>query len=89
MWRSFREQHADALAEFDGDAFNEDNVSAVRGVYHLPSGPVFAHGSERSEKMSAEVIDGAFRFNYGETGFENPGAFDYDVADVSSANVRA
>ncbi len=80
--------HTNAVPEFDGDPFNEDNASAVRGVYHLPDGPIYVHGSERSDSMSATVDGGAVIFDYGATAFDLPGTFEYELGDETASHVR-
>ncbi len=80
--------HLDEIDEFDGDPFNEDNTSAVRGVYHLKGGPVFAHGSMRAETFTATVVGDTLEFAYGTTSFGIPGTFTYDLSDVTEVRVR-
>lgn len=39
------------IVEDDADAVDEDNTVAFTGVYHLPGGPVFVHGTAKSDAV--------------------------------------
>ena len=78
----------DEIPELDADPANEDNTRPLRGVYHLPGGPVFAHGSAQDETINAAVVGETLRVEYGTTGFGVPGTFTYDLADVADLRIR-
>ncbi|MEZ6132962.1 MAG: Ig-like domain-containing protein [Planctomycetaceae bacterium] len=79
----------DAVTEFDADALNEDNTRAVRGVYHLPGGPIFVHGGVGEQSISVAVVgEDEVEVSYGTTGFGIPGTFGYKIADVSEVRIR-
>lgn len=80
--------HLDEVTEFDGDPFHEDNVVAARGLYHLPGGPLFVHGSRLGDEMSVTIKESTLTFDYGTTGFGIPATFTYPLADVSEVRVR-
>jgi hypothetical protein len=44
---------ADTISEADGDAMNEDNTIAFSGVYHQAGGPIFVHGTEAADTITA------------------------------------
>lgn len=48
---------ADSILEDDSSSIEEDNIVAFTGAYHLPGGPVFVHGTAKSD--SVEVHRGS------------------------------
>ncbi len=82
--------NTDVVSEFDADPFNEDNTRALRGLYHLPGGPVFIHGSDSAsaDTITATVNEDTLVVDYGSTSFGLPATFRYDVVDVTTVNIR-
>lgn len=77
--------HLDMITEFDGDPFNEDNTSALRGLYHVPGGPLFVHGGAAGETLTASSDGTTLAFGFGSLS----APYTYDVADVTEVRVRA
>ena len=85
--------HVDALTEFDGDPFNEDNTSALRGLYYVKGDPdptpVFVHGRAGGDMIGATSDGTTLTITYGSTALGVGEAYTYAVADVSEVRVRA
>lgn len=83
---------SDAVAEFDSDPFGEDNTRALRGIYHLPGGPVFIHGgifdSGGVETIDVAVVGETLEVTSTSTTFGVPTTRTYDVADVTEIRIR-
>ncbi|MCR9198209.1 MAG: hypothetical protein NXI04_06170 [Planctomycetaceae bacterium] len=83
----FVADHEDILVEFDADAFNDDNVARFQNLYHLPGGPVFAHGRTgirvQNDQLTVTEIDLAT--TEVRLGLDT---YTYDPADVTGVRFR-
>ena len=70
----------DSVAESDADPFSEDNTGILQGVYHLPGGDVFIHGTDDPETLS--ILPGSLRVEVDDA------IFTYDGGDVTGLRVR-
>lgn len=79
--------HLNVQEEIDGDPFNDDNTGRFHGLYHLPDGPVFGHGSASSRFEN----DSLFVTEVDASTLEvrlNKRLETYDPADVTSIRFR-
>src|SRR5262249_33892146 len=71
-----------AIAETDADPFNEDNMAAFEGVYHVPGGKVIVHGTEGDDDLSL-AAGSQLTLNVNGT------PYSYATSDVTGFRVRA